>query len=135
MRRRAPLLLFVMALMATGLLIHQASRVSAAVLAVPTIYTAAAQYQPLAWLHGGERFPQGAQLYLDDGNTARLVAPGFAATADASLSPDATHILFAGRRTAGEAWQIWEMPVAGGEPSHRLCQTATGAICAGSSAH
>ena len=73
------------------------------------IVTAAPVYKPLAELRGGERFPNGAQLLLvHDGKTEPLV-PGFAATADADVSYDGKSVLFAGKKTADERWQIWEL--------------------------
>lgn len=82
----------------------------------PVIVTAAPIYETLAALHGGERFPQGAQLIvLRAGHTTPLV-PGFAASADASVSFDADTVLFAGKKNAGDPWQIWKVPAEGGEP-------------------
>ena len=76
------------------------------------IATAAPEYLPLAALKGGERFPKGAQLLLiHDGRAETLVA-GFAATADANVGFDGKTVLFAGKQTAGDAWQIWEMTLA-----------------------
>jgi hypothetical protein len=73
------------------------------------IVTAAPVYKPLAELRGGERFPNGAQLLLvHDGKTEPLVS-GFAATADADVSYDGKSILFAGKKTADDRWQIWEL--------------------------
>jgi Hydrazine synthase alpha subunit middle domain len=73
------------------------------------IVTAAPVYEQLAELHGGERFPKGAQLLLvHDGNAEPLVH-GFAATADADISFDGKMVLFAGKRTADDPWQIWEL--------------------------
>lgn len=73
------------------------------------IVTAAPVYHPLAALSGEERFPEGAQLMLvHQGNAAPLVK-GFAATADANVSFDGKSVLFAGKRTAGDPWQIWEL--------------------------
>ena len=73
------------------------------------IVTAAATYKPLAELRGGERFPDGAQLLLvHNGKTEPLVA-GFAATADADVSYDGKSVLFAGKKSVGDRWQIWEL--------------------------
>ena len=38
--------------------------------------------------------------------------PDFAASADASVSFDGESVLFAGKKTAGDKWQIWEMTLA-----------------------
>jgi hypothetical protein len=71
----------------------------------------------LAWLHGADRFPNGANLFvLDPGNSRRLV-PDFFASADASVSFDGMRILFSGKQRPSDPWQIWEVPVAGGEPT------------------
>jgi len=79
---------------------------------VDFIVTAAPVYKPLAELGGGERFPNGAQLLLvHDGKTQPLVA-GFAATADADVSYDGKTVLFAGKKMAGDRWQIWELALA-----------------------
>lgn len=79
---------------------------------VPVIVTAAPQFDELAALRGGERFPQGAQLLrLEDGRTIPLVQ-GFAASADASVSFDAAAVVFAGKQHAGEPWSIFELTLA-----------------------
>ncbi len=90
------------------------------------IYTAAVRYDALAWMRGGERFPQGAALMLDEGagtvSSGHLPARGakdlvkdFAASADANVSPDGKRVLFAGKKTAGDAWQVWELRLETGE--------------------
>jgi Hydrazine synthase alpha subunit middle domain len=76
------------------------------------IVTAAPMYEPLAALHAGERFPKGARLLLiHEGKAEQLVA-GFAASADASVSFDGGSVLFAGKKTADDPWQIWEITLA-----------------------
>ncbi len=76
------------------------------------IVTAAPVYAGLKELRGEERFPRGAQLLLvHEGKTAPLVT-GFAATADADVSFDGRLVLFAGKKTTGDPWQIWEMTLA-----------------------
>jgi hypothetical protein len=83
-----------------------------AALDADVIVTAAPVYAPLAALKGGERFPKGAQLLLvHEGKAAPLVA-GFAATADANVGFDGKTVLFAGKKQAGDAWQIWEVTLA-----------------------
>ncbi len=78
------------------------------------IVTAAPVYVPLAELRGLERFPRGAHLLLvHDGKAAPLVS-GFADTADADVSFDAKRVLFAGKRAAGDPWQIWELTLSEG---------------------
>jgi hypothetical protein len=73
------------------------------------IVTAAATYKPLAELRGGERFPDGAQLLLVHNGKAEPLVAGFAATADADVSYDGKAVLFAGKRSVGDRWQIWEL--------------------------
>jgi len=80
------------------------------------VYTSTQHYDSLAWLHGGERFPAGAKLMLRSGGSSREVSVGFYAAADANVSFDGTKILFAGKKSAGDAWQIWETAVTGGDP-------------------
>ncbi len=83
---------------------------------IDTIITAAPVYEPLAALRGAgqnmERFPQGAQLLLVHAGKAEPLVTGFAATADANVSFDAKSVLFAGKKDAGDPWQIWEVTLA-----------------------
>jgi Hydrazine synthase alpha subunit middle domain len=81
----------------------------------PVMYTSAAQYDRDAWLRGGERFPAGAQVMVREGGKSRTLVTGFAATADPAVSFDGTRALFAGKREARDAWQIWEVALSGGE--------------------
>jgi hypothetical protein len=81
----------------------------------PCLYTQAPRYDARAAV-GGERFPAGARLMLFKDGAARPFAPGFAASADAAVSFDGARVLFAGRRKAGDPWQIWEVAVTGGTP-------------------
>jgi hypothetical protein len=75
----------------------------------PILVTAAPVYEPFAALKGGERFPKGAQIMrILDGVAAPLVS-GFAATADANVSWDATTVLFSARPSSTDHWQIWEL--------------------------
>ncbi|HZZ38939.1 MAG TPA: hypothetical protein VFE06_07400 [Acidobacteriaceae bacterium] len=80
------------------------------------IYTAAPLVLPLAALRGEERFPKGAQLMILRGGRRGPLVPGFAASADASVSFDGKTVLFAGKKGAGDPWQIWQMPAEGGAP-------------------
>jgi Hydrazine synthase alpha subunit middle domain len=73
------------------------------------IYTVTPTYDALAWLQGGERFPQGSKLMLHSGQSSRAFVPDFFASADANISFDGTHVLFAGKKTTADHWQIWEM--------------------------
>ncbi|MFZ1083463.1 MAG: hypothetical protein WAN35_00710 [Terracidiphilus sp.] len=76
------------------------------------IVTAAPVYDLLAELRGQERFPSGAQLLLVHEGKSELLVKGFAATADACVSFDGTMVLFAGKQSASDLWQIWELTVA-----------------------
>jgi len=77
------------------------------------IYTSAPQLNQKP----GERFPAGAMLRVRAGaGPSRALVPLFAASADATVSFDAKRVLFAGKRKAGDPWQIWEVALAGGTP-------------------
>lgn len=90
------------------------------------IVTAAPVYRQLAALRGAERFPEGAELLrVHEGNTKPLVA-GFAATADADVSFDGGFVLFAGKKSMREPWQIWELKLADGS-LRRVTTTASDA--------
>jgi hypothetical protein len=91
---------------------------------VPVIVTSAPAYDALAALRGGERFPRGAQLLLVQEGKAEPLVTGFAASADASVSFDARTVLFAGKKSAGDPWQIWEMDLA----SHAVRRVTDGAV-------
>jgi hypothetical protein len=91
----------------------------AAVTAAPSsalLYTEAPQYDSRAILRGGERFPAGAVVKVLSGGASRVLAPSLEVSADAALSPDARTVLIAGKEKAGQPWQIWEVPLAGGTP-------------------
>ena len=91
------------------------------------VVTAAPVYHPLAALRGEERFPEGAQLLLVHQGAAAPLVKGFAATADANVSFDGKTVLFAGKRAAGDPWQIWELSVADGSV-RKMISSATDAI-------
>lgn len=78
------------------------------------IVTSAPAYVPLAELRGAERFPKGAQLLLMHAGRTQPLVPGFWATADADVSFDGKRVLFAGRKSAADRWQIWELTLANG---------------------
>jgi hypothetical protein len=80
------------------------------------VYTQAPLYDPHATLTGAERFPAGAKLQFVSNGTKRELAPGFAASADASASFDGRRVLFAGKRKAAEPWRIWEVALHEGTP-------------------
>lgn len=75
------------------------------------LYTAAKTYEPLAWMHGDDRFSSGATIFVRDGSSQHPLVPKFASTADPSVSFDAQRVLFAGKEHAQDPWQIWERSV------------------------
>jgi hypothetical protein len=79
------------------------------------LYTVATRYEPLAWMQGSDRFPSSATIFLRDSGGKRPLVAEFAASADPAVSFDGQHVLFAGRRTNQDPWQIWEVSLAGGE--------------------
>ena len=86
-------------------------------LSAPVVYVSAPVYKPLAALHGDERFPQGGQIYFFD-NAAKkssLLVPGFFAAVDPNISFDAKSLLFSGKKSSNDAWQIYEMNLASRE--------------------
>lgn len=98
-----------------------ASRSSAAESHQPVvIFTAAPVYESLAALQGDERFPQGAQVMVLRRGRPEPLVPGFAASADPSVSFDATTVLFAGKQTTEDPWQIWQVGIDGGAPRRLL---------------
>lgn len=84
--------------------------------ATPLLYTVAKTYEPLAWLRGQERFPSGAAIFLSSQNGHQPLVPGFADSADPSISFDGQKVLFAGKAHADNPWQIWEIDLTGGDP-------------------
>jgi len=112
----------VLLVLACGSTSHPAAPTQADILV-----TAAAAYEPLAALAGGERFPQGAQIERIHAGHAEPLVAAFAATADANVSYDAKTVLFAGKKTAGDAWQIWELTLADGA-LRQLTHVSGGAI-------
>lgn len=75
----------------------------------PMLYTTASNYDPLAWLHGADRFSADASIFVKEGDAARPLAPGFAASADPAVSFDGQKVLFAGKAHPLDRWQIWEI--------------------------
>ena len=86
------------------------------------LVTAAPAYDPLAALHGTERYPKGAHLLLVRAGKPEPLLPHFAASADASVSFDAETILFAGKMTSSDPWQIWELTLS----DHSVRQVTAG---------
>jgi hypothetical protein len=80
------------------------------------VSTSTPHYDAEAWLHGGERFPAGAQLVLAKNGKESILVAGFLATADLDVSFDGTRILFAGKHDAKDHWDVWEVALTGGEP-------------------
>jgi hypothetical protein len=127
MRRRTPIpmLGFAIALtLACGL---AAQSIQPAANSVTAIVTAAPVYDSLAAVRGGERFPKGAQLMTVRAGKLQPLVPDFASSADASVSFDAATVLFAGKKSVGDPWQIWSVAVQGGTP-RRVVTSATDAI-------
>jgi len=87
---------------------------SQVVASAPYIYTEAPRYDSAAILNGGERFPAGAALQLVEGGRQRALAPGLAASADATVSFDGHHVLFSAKKRPADRWEIWEMAANGG---------------------
>lgn len=73
------------------------------------LFTVAKRYEPLAWVRGADRFNSGANIFLQDASGRRPLLPGFAASADPTVSFDGKRVLFAGKQKAGDHWQIWEV--------------------------
>lgn len=96
---------------------------TAGVSAVPILVTSAPTYDPLAALRGADRFPQGARLLIVRDGKAEPLLPDFASTADASVSFDARTVLFSGKKTSADPWQIWELTLA----DRSIHQITTGA--------
>jgi hypothetical protein len=90
------------------------------------IVIAAPVYQSLAELRGQERFPKGAQLLLVHAGKPEMLVAGFASSADANVSFDGQTVLFAGKRKAGDPWQIWELSLRNGSV-RRVTNTASDA--------
>jgi len=80
------------------------------------LYTTAKRYDSLAWMHGEERFPAGATIFVHDAKGERALVPSFAASADPTVSFDGQRVMFAGKLKPLDAWQIWEISLDGGEP-------------------
>jgi len=78
------------------------------------LFTAAQKYEPLAWIRGGERFPSDAAISVQDVSGRHLLVQDFAASADPSVSFDGKRALFAGKKTAQDPWQIWEVDLDAG---------------------
>uniref|UniRef100_E6QIJ6 Hydrazine synthase alpha subunit middle domain-containing protein n=1 Tax=mine drainage metagenome TaxID=410659 RepID=E6QIJ6_9ZZZZ len=72
---------------------------------------------------GADRlYPDGVHLLLAQAGKATPLVPEFAASADANVDFDGKSVLFAGKKTAADHWQIWELELAG----HKLRQVIAG---------
>ena len=81
----------------------------------PILYTVASSYEPLAWMHGADRFRSGATIVVRDGTRERALVPDLAASADPAVSFDGQRALFAGKVHAQDHWQIWELILESGK--------------------
>ncbi len=82
----------------------------------PFLYTVANTYEPLAWMHGSDRFPSSAMIFVRDEKGEHALVHNFASSADPAVSFDGLRVLFAGKAHAQDPWQIWEITLAGGPP-------------------
>ena len=113
--RRLVLALIFLVLVACGVWVGVSAQSPSSEVTAPLVYTSATTYERAAWLSGGERFPAGAQIMIQDAKALRQLMPGFAASADPIVSFDGTKILFSGKRDAKDTWQVWEVAIGGGE--------------------
>ena len=82
----------------------------------PLLYTVARNYDPLAWLHGGDRFGGSATIFVKDSRGRHPLVSDFAASADPAVSFDGENVMFAAKQKPQDPWQIWELSLAGGKP-------------------
>jgi Hydrazine synthase alpha subunit middle domain len=85
----------------------------------PFLYTAARSYNPLAWMHGADRFPSGAMIFVRAEQGEHALVQNFASSADPAVSFDGLRVLFSGKAHAQDPWQIWEQELPAGSP-HRV---------------
>lgn len=104
-------LLLLIAIAPANFTIHAADNSDGSVL----LYTTAKGYEPLAWVHGADRFTSDAAIFVRDQKGQHRLVPAFAASADAAVSFDGHSVLFAGKAHAGDPWQIWEVALKGGD--------------------
>ena len=88
------------------------------------LYTVAPAYESLAWMHGAERFPSGAQVVLRQGAEHAPLMGDFAASADPSVSFDGQRVLLAAKRKVEDPWQIWEVPLRARGEARRITSDA-----------
>jgi hypothetical protein len=101
------ILLFLLTLTVCLIFGHSSASPSRAALQIA--YTSAERFENGAWLKGGERFPAGAAIYVWDGKRSNKLTSDFYAAADPEISFDGAKILFAGKKSAADPWQIWEI--------------------------
>jgi hypothetical protein len=111
-----------------GALIGTKAGLSASADSTVLLYTVAKQYKPLAWMNGADRFSPDAAIFIQEAGSRRLLASGFAASADPSVSFDGKKVLFAGKRTSSEPWQIWEIAL-NGEQAHAVAACEGDCVC------
>ena len=80
------------------------------------LFTVAKQYDPLAWIHGADRFSPDTAIFIQDANGKHPLIPGFVSSADPSVSFDGKSVLFAGKQNMQDSWQIWEVSLSGEKP-------------------
>lgn len=80
------------------------------------LFTVAKQYDPLAWIHGADRFSPDTAIFIQDASGKHPLIPGFASSADPSVSFDGKNVLFAGKQNMQDSWQIWEFSLSGEKP-------------------
>ena len=80
------------------------------------LYAVTTHYEPLAWMHGSDRFSSGTTIFVRDASGKHPLLPSFAASADPAISFDGQRVLVAGKLKAQDPWQIWEIALAGGAP-------------------
>ena len=112
------LLLAVTALTLFAMAVALAPRQSAASSSTDSslLYTVAGGYDPLAWIHGSDRFSGGATVVVKYSRGRHSLVADFAASADPAVSFDGENALFAGKQKPQDRWQIWEISLAGGKP-------------------
>jgi hypothetical protein len=66
------------------------------------------------------RIPPGSRVVLAlpplGAANVRVLSKDFAAAGEPVVTPDGLRALFAGKRAPGDAWQVWEVALGGGEP-------------------
>ena len=86
------------------------------------LFTETARYEPLSWLRGGERFPEGGELVIQDQTGRHRLVPEFAASVDGDVAFDGNSVVFSGREHAADPWQVYEVTLANGH-LRRITQT------------